>query len=250
MPAFKPRKLLPLAALLLLAAPLRAQDASTGRVEIKRENTDHGTDDARTGTPVQVEYYPKSATVLSWVVTVNVPDDTKSKLWIDPSLGDLEAGVRLKPIMAGSQPLFARLDFIVPTASPARLGNGKWEAEPGLFAIWSLPAYLNRGTEAVFRAQVRQIFSFAGDSDRKNINRTAFEFAYRELWGAWYAKTYLKPNVDWIQHGKTGADLELEAGRDIGKGWAAWVNVGHSLWGLGTSGIYGLQGTLGVGRNF
>jgi len=73
----------------------------------------------------------------------------------------------------------------------------------------------------------------------------------RQAWGGrYFGKATLKPNVDWVQDGKTGAVIELEGAATFGRGWRLVLMGGYLLWGEGVQGTYGKRVELTLARAF
>jgi len=79
----------------------------------------------------------------------------------------------------------------LPTATDDQLGSGKWSAGPTGVALWQ-PKW---GT---FGSLVRQIWSFAGDSDRADVNQFMIEpFCMYNLPNGWYLMTDMIITANW-----------------------------------------------------
>jgi len=79
----------------------------------------------------------------------------------------------------------------LPTASDDQLGSGKWSAGPTGVALWQ-PKW---GT---FGSLVRQIWSFAGDDDRADVNQFLIEpFCSYNLANGWYLVTDMIITANW-----------------------------------------------------
>lgn len=98
-------------------------------------------------------------------------------------LGDISYTVavearKLKPVSVA-----AGLAASFPTATESALGSGKWSAGPAIMVMTAQDAWS-------MLLSARQIWSFAGDSQRANVNNFAMEpiFTYR-LGRQWYLVT-------------------------------------------------------------
>jgi hypothetical protein len=108
-----------------------------------------------------------------------------------------------------------------------------------------------RKQELTFRTQVQQVVSVAGDADRKDINYTKLEFGLRYfLWKKIRFKLDLKPVIDYIQNGQTGAIAELEGRIRFARIWEVWVMLGQKAWGEGIPSTYEKRVEIGVVIDF
>ena len=79
----------------------------------------------------------------------------------------------------------------LPTASDDQLGSGKWSAGITGVAL-TLPEWGSMGILG------RQLWSFAGDSDRSNVNQTLIEpFLNYNLANGWYLLTDMVITANW-----------------------------------------------------
>lgn len=232
---------------LLVAGTVRADDDSSGKgaggterrprflLELKREATNRGTPEETTKSQIKID------AILDGIVSllrlqVPFPDDKTSFEGdpFSPRLGDIKVRVGFRPFRLGDIPFRASLEVTFPTADPEELGSGKYQVSPGLQANFPLSfgQRLPESHKISFDPLIRQVFSVAGDEDRKNINYTKFEFPLRDTWRQKYwLKLNPKPVVDWEQSFKTGAVAELEGGWIINRHWRVWLMVGTRLWG-------------------
>ena len=90
-----------------------------------------------------------------------------------------------------------------------------------------------------FEPLIQQVVSVAGDEERKNINYTKFELPLRNIWrGKYRMKLTVKPIVEWVQNGKTGAVAELGGGWNIDRHWRVELMFATRLWGEGVPMAY------------
>ncbi len=103
-----------------------------------------------------------------------------------------------------------------------------------------------------FEAQLQQVVSVAGDPERKDINVTKIEITLNDIWqGRYTTKLKLKPNIDWVQDGKTGAVAEIEGGLLFAQHWRTWLMLGRRVWGPeGIPATYDTRVELGLSRGF
>lgn len=96
-----------------------------------------------------------------------------------------------------------------PTATDERLGSGKWSG--GLSAV----ALVQPGW-GTYGALVRQLWSFAGDSNRRAVNQTLFEpFVNYNLSNGWYLISDMVTTYDWEIQGDEGWTIPIGGG--VGK---------------------------------
>ena len=238
-------------ALSLLTGAAHAQ-ATRWRAELKRQNTDHDTPGESSRTTVRLEALPEGRVAL-WRLDLPFPDekDTFSGSPFDPRLGDIKLRARLRPVDVGGAPvsLFSELTF--PTADPESLGQGKYVVMLGAETFHPLDSVSSDDHRLSFSPQVQQLVSVAGDAERKDINYTKLELALRDTWRKLYSlKLTLKPVIDWVQDGKTGAVAEVEGGVNTEDGWRVLLMLGGRLWGEGVPSTYGTRIELTVGRTF
>ncbi len=235
------------------AAPAKGSDW-IGNVELKRYATDRGTPEETTQTSLRLDAYLKGFVNL---IRVDLPfPDAETDFGgspFDPRLGDIKVRVRTRAFPLAGLPVTSFLEATFPTADPSDLGSGKYQLSGGLRYYGRL---LPHGTTAMekrlsFSSQVQQVVSVAGDPERKDINNTKLDF------GLYYAATRrttlklgFKPTIDWVQGGKTGAVLEVEARYRTPRGFMAWLKGGGRLWGEGVPGTYGARVEIGVGQRF
>ena len=144
---------------------------------------------------------------------------------------------------------FSELTF--PTADPESLGQGKYVVMLGAETFHPLDSVSSDDHRLSFSPQVQQLVSVAGDPERKDINYTKLELALRDTWRKVYSlKLTLKPVIDWVQDGKTGAVAELEGGVNTENGWRILLMLGGRLWGEGVPSTYGTRVELTVGKSF
>jgi hypothetical protein len=171
-----------------------------------------------------------------------------------PRLGDIKVRAGFRALGSGNLAYrtFAELTF--PTADPASLGTGKYQLGGGVRIVARLqPPFLEAAAHrTAFETQVQQVVSVAGDEERKDINVTKLEFTLYDIWrGQYTTKLKLKPNVDWVQDGKTGAVGEVEGGLFFARHWRAWLMVGSRLWGAeGIQGTYDTRVELGLAHTY
>ncbi|MEP2030177.1 MAG: hypothetical protein ABJI96_15870 [Paracoccaceae bacterium] len=97
----------------------------------------------------------------------------------------------------------------VPTATDDRLGSGKWSG--GLTGV-----ALAQPSWGTYGGLVRHLWSFAGESDRADVNQTLFEpFINYNLDNGWYLISDMVITYNW--EGASGDKLLLPVGGGIGR---------------------------------
>ena len=226
--------------------PERSQDGWHGRVQVRRENVDHGTSEETTRTYLRSDNFVWSG-MLSFQVAL--PDDKTNFEGspFDPHLGDSKARFRFAQFAAGGFGVSYFVEATFPTADPEELGSGKYQLSAGATAVKEA----TRDSHVVrFTSQLQQINSIAGDEARPNINYTKLDLSLRDTWKENWLKVAVNTRVDWEQSGKTGAVGELEYGRRLDPDWSVWLIAGGLLWGEGVKGTYGSKLMVGVDRWF
>ncbi|HEX6690008.1 MAG TPA: hypothetical protein VF110_02570 [Burkholderiales bacterium] len=244
----------PALAALLIAAGAAAQERPEWRLEVKRDMVSHGTEDEQTKTTLRAEHFPGGAVAL---LRLDVPlPDQKQDFQGDPfepRLGDIKGRIGFRAWTSGELRFPWFVELTLPTADPESLGTGKYQLGAGQRVIGpvQLP-FLGAEHRSAFEAEVEQVVSFAGDAARKDINTTKLELTLNDLWrGAYTFKLKLKPRIDWVQDGDTGAVAEVEGGVFFGRLWRAWLMLGTRVWGPDTiNGTYKDKVEIGINRTF
>ncbi|BCG86729.1 hypothetical protein MesoLj113c_28390 [Mesorhizobium sp. 113-3-9] len=107
-------------------------------------------------------------------------------------LGDISAKLSWIPYLSSRQAFILSTEIYAPTASEDVLGTGKWVAAPGLtWAYFASP-------EVIIAPAYIQSFSFAGDSDRANVNRGDFDIyvVYKPHAKRWWLTSDLTASYD------------------------------------------------------
>ena len=106
-------------------------------------------------------------------------------------LGDINYSLYFSPVKYDKVIWGVGPSINLPTASDDQLGSGKWSA--GVTAV-----ALNQPRWGTMGLLGRQLWSFAGDSDRKNVNQTLIEpFLNYNLDKGWYLTTDLVITANW-----------------------------------------------------
>lgn len=225
------------------------------RIELKREMTSRGAPEESTKTSLRFERFLSGPVTL---LRLDIPlPDAETDFNGDPfqpHLGDLKARVGFRTLRRADLSFLPFVEATFPTADPKTLGTGKYQLGIGVRIRdrVTLPFVDASAHRTLFETQVQQVASVAGDPDRKDINATKLEFSLYDIWRERYTtKLKLKPNIDWVQDGKTGAVGEVEGGLFFTRDWRAWLMLGHRLWGPeGIQGTYTTKVELGVARLF
>jgi hypothetical protein len=227
-----------------------------GRFELKRENTERGTPEESTKTTLRLEKFLEGPIA---VLRLDLPfPDEKTDFAGDPfnpRRGDIKLRARFRPWQAGGCTFSSFVEATFPTADPEDLGSGKYQLSAAVRMIVPLTVPLfaePKAHKSQFESEIQQVNSVAGDPDRKDINYTKFELTLYDVWrGTFTTKLKLKPTVDWMQNGKSGAVGEIEVGRFFARDWRAWIMLGHRLWGPEEiKGTYETRLELGITRTF
>jgi hypothetical protein len=128
-------------------------------------------------------------------------------------LGDTNYSLFLNPVETSGSLIWGLGGSInFPTATDDRLGSGKWSAGPTAVGLLQ-PSWGTVGT------LVRQLWSFAGQSDRKDVNQTLVEpFVNYNLDDGWYLLSDSVITVDW--EASSGNRVTLPLGGGFGKVFA------------------------------
>ncbi len=124
------------------------------------------------------------------VTTPGVPNPTGGGR--ETGLGDINYSLFLNPVESTAGFIWgAGGSITAPTATDAVLGSEKWSAGPTAVALVQ-PEW---GT---YGALIRQLWSFAGASDRDNVNQMLLEpFANYNLDNGWYLISDLVMTANW-----------------------------------------------------
>jgi hypothetical protein len=230
-------------------------DGWHGRIELKRQNTSRGTPEESTKTTLRVEtFFRGPVEMLRFDFPFPDEETDFSGSPFNPRLGDIKTRVRFRALEAGgySFPSFVEVTF--PTADPESLGTGKYQLSAGIrmLAPLALPFPDPAAHKSRLETEVQQVNSVGGDPDRKDINYTKFELTLYDIWRRDYTfKLKLKPSVDWVMDGRTGAVGEVEVGLFFARDWRTWLMLGRRLWGPpGIGGTYDDRVELGLARTF
>src|SRR5262252_4745034 len=106
-------------------------------------------------------------------------------------LGDLNPTVFLSPAHPGKIIWGVGPAFVFPTATDPTLGQGKWSIGPS-FVVLAQPGHWSLG------ALVNNVWSFAGQSDRRTVNQFLMQyFVNYNLSGGWYVTSAPIVTANW-----------------------------------------------------
>ena len=224
------------------------------QVELKRQSTNRGTESESTKTTLRIETLTDGPIAL---LRLDLPfPDEKTDFEgspFHPQRGDLKVKAGFAPFSVGGAKLTPLVELTFPTADPDSQGSGKYQIVPEISSAIRLTSMGEpaRRHELSLGWLVKQVVSFGGDENRKDINYTSVELALRDTWRkAYSAKLTFKPVIDWEQNGKTGAVGELEGAMDVSRHWRVALMGGGLLWGSGVPSTYGARVELTVRYRF
>lgn len=237
----------------LLFTPVRKEKALRVKIELKRDYTNRGTTEEATKTIFKTDFQ------FNWFINlirleIPFPDAKKdfSGSLLDPRLGDIKTRIGFKSFRLGL-PIGSFLEFTFPTASPPDMGTGKYQLSLGLKSGIKIPPRdtVFRSNVFTFDFQIQQVFSYAGDTSRKDIDYTKFEVNFRYTWKKKLSvKLTAKPVIDWEKSGSTGSVLELEPKWYITRHWSLWILGGIRLWGVPVASTYDNKLSIGTAVEF
>jgi len=212
------------------------------RLELKRQSTARGTPSESTKTSLKIEALPDGPVRLLRL-EVPFPDDKTSFSGdpFNPRLGDIKTRLGLKAVRVLGIPLASFLELTFPTADPETLGSGKYQVTVGVETSRPLRS-VDTGSSVhqwSLATLVQQVVSVAGNPNAKDIDYTKFELGVGDVWRQDHSvKLTVKPVIDWVQDGKTGAVAELEGGMNLSRDWRISLMLGGQLWGAGVPSTY------------
>lgn len=124
-------------------------------------------------------------------------------------LGDINQTFYLSPAAAGPLIWGVGPSLTLPTATGDSIGSEKWSAGPAAVVL-SMPGHW------VVGSLVRQLWSFAGDDDRKDVNQTLIQpFVNYNFPGGWYAVSSPIITANW--KAKSDDTWTVPVGGGVGK---------------------------------
>lgn len=248
--AGSPRRVIASAVVVVTAAaPVAAQDASSGiakgvnpkdnisKVELLYKYDDL---DLEQGTHSLTAKYDKALSS-NWAFNVEVPLVTYHGFGRDDAgLGDVQARLRYVTTLCRWS-LLGGAELVAPTASQDTLGRGMWQANPVFGAVYAFSQ-----TTFAF-AGYKHLFSFAGESDRADINESQprLLLAYTAPQGWWmlgdakYTKSWECTRTSSGCDRLETLDTEIELGQMMSRSTGVWIRAGTSF--LDSSRDFGLN---------
>ena len=172
-----------------------------GRIELKRQATNRGTPEETTKTQLKIDTYLNGFVSL---LRLEVPFPDEETTFegdpFNPRLGDIKVRTGFRPFHVDEIPVSTFLEVTFPTADLESLGGGKYQLRAGIQPTVRIPLSepLSQSHKMTFSALAKQVFSVAGEEDRKNSNYTQFVLAFRDTWrNLLWLKLTPKPVVDW-----------------------------------------------------
>jgi hypothetical protein len=220
--------------------------------EVKRQNTDRGTESESTKTTLRLERYLQGA-ITALRLDVPLPDakTTFAGDPFDPRLGDLKIRAVWRSLDIAGMPWSPRAELTFPTADPETLGSRKYQVMVGARTSGRLRQLDSSAQQFSYGVLLQQTFSIAGDADAKDINYSKLELELLDTWKSrYFLKLTVKPVVDWVKDGNTGAVAELEGAMSFGGGWRTALMAGTRVWGPAVASTYGARLELTVGRRW
>ena len=124
-------------------------------------------------------------------------------------LGDTNYSLYLSPVKYGKVIWGAGPSLMMPTASDDQLGSGKWSAGVTAVAL----TQVKWGSMGVLG---RHLWSFAGDSDRSDVNQSLIEpFVNYNLDKGWYLTSQPVITANW--NADSGDRWTIPVGGGVGK---------------------------------
>lgn len=221
--------------------------------QVKRQNTGRGTPGESTKTTLRFEAYPADGAISLVRFDVPLPDgktDFEGSP-LNPRLGDVKFRLVGRPLHWGSVPWSLRAELTFPTANPESLGGGKLQLMLGARTSAALPQPNDGEHRLSYGVLIQQNKAIAGNPGTKDVNYTKAEFELLDTWRRdWTLKATLKPVIDWVVDGETGAVFELEGGVSLAGGWRWTLMLGARAWGEPVASTYGKRIELSVGRRY
>jgi len=147
--------------------------------------------------------------VARWIAPVVVQPELGPGIGSVSGLGDMNPSFFLVPKNTGEITWGIGPTFILPTATSDFTGQGKWSAGPTGVIVWTADKW-------VVGALVNQLWSFAGDSDRKSVSQFLLQpFLNYNLPNGWYLTSSPIITANWMAN--SGNQWTVPLGGGIGK---------------------------------
>jgi hypothetical protein len=130
----------------------------------------------------------------------------------EAGVGDISAKLNWIPYISRQQAFILSTEIFAPTASEDILGTGKWVAAPGItWAYFASPEFI------VAPAYIHS-FSFAGDSNRADVNRGDFDLylVYKPHGKNWWLTSDVTASYD-FEDKRAPASWEVAFGFNLAK---------------------------------
>jgi hypothetical protein len=152
-------------------------------------------------------------------------------------LGDAYGQFLLVPYHSGRFAVVAGSGLILPTATDAALGGGKWVLAPLVAPLW-------RFSRGLFYLKVQHFTPAGGDDDRRRVNQLLVTpTLIRAVGSAWWVLADTETKTSWQEDGRTGVNSGLQIGRRIAPGVGLWAKS-EVWWGSNRDGTWNFK--LGV----
>jgi len=116
----------------------------------------------------------------------------------ETGLGDIYLQALVGPRIQGNFVLAGGTGLVMPTASSASLGRGKWIASPAIAPVWFFPR------EGFAYIKFQDWFSFAGESNRPAVHYlTVTGYILHRISKQWWGMLDAESNTNWMNDGKT-----------------------------------------------
>jgi len=238
------------------AVPSQAQEGGwRARVELRREHSSRGRPEESTKSLLRFDAFVGRA-VESLRLELAMPDERQEFTGSiqRPRVGDVAALVRFRSFRAARLLVEPSLEATFPTAQPEELGGGKYRLGAALrfAAPLALPWVDSSYHTSQLELEALAVNSFAGDSDRRRFSFTRFDLSTHSVWRRRYTTVLrVRPTIDWVADGRSGAVAEIEGGRIFSREWRAWLMTGRQVWGTAEiASTYDTRIGLGVVRTF
>ena len=149
-------------------------------------------------------------------------------------LGDAYGQFLLVPYASGRFAVVVGSGLVLPTATDARLGGGKWVLAPVTAPLWRL----SRGLAYL---KLQNFTSMGGDGDRLPINYLLVTpTIIRAVGDAWWVLVDTETKTNWQEDGRTGVRSGLQIGRRVATGVGVWVKP-EVWWGPHRDGTWNIK---------
>lgn len=152
---------------------------------------------------------------------------------VTAGLGDAYGQFLLVPYTSGRFALALGSGFILPTATDARLGGGKWVLAPVTAPVW-------RFSRGLVYVKLQNFTSVGGDDTRAPVNTLLVTpTLIRAVGRAWWVLADTETKTNWRQDGQTGMKSGVQLGHRIA-GVGLWVKP-EVWWGAHRDGSWNIK---------